>query len=161
MKGTHAPDKPLARADRLIVRELPDELLIYDLDREKAHCLNRAAALVWQNCDGRTGVAELARKLSRETSAPADEQLVWYALKQLKRDHLLAEDVTLPAHASGMTRRQMIRAFGIGAAVALPLITTILAPTPAQANTCFGTGVDCTGSEQCCSHICNVDGKCA
>jgi hypothetical protein len=151
----------LARADRLIVRELPDELLIYDLDREKAHCLNRAAALVWQNCDGRASVAELARRLARETSAPVDEQLVWFALKQLDRDHLLVDGVALPAQVSGVTRRQMIRALGISAAVALPLVTTILAPTPAQASTCGGTGAPCTGSEQCCPGSLCVNGHCA
>ncbi len=43
---------PVARHKNLIVKELPDETLIYDLDSDKAHCLNQTAALVWKNCDG-------------------------------------------------------------------------------------------------------------
>lgn len=161
MIGTRVPDKPLARGEGLVVRELPGELLIYDLEREKAHCLNRAAALVWRACDGRTSVAELARKLSRETGAPADEQVVWYALKQLGRDRLLADNVAVPqAHAALLTRRQMIRALGIGAAVALPLVTTIVAPTPAQANTCIGSGGPCNVGTDCCSGMCNNNNLC-
>ena len=32
---------PLARKDKLVVRELADEVLVYDLTRNKAFCLNR------------------------------------------------------------------------------------------------------------------------
>ena len=40
---------PRARQDELVVEELPDETLVYDLKRHKARCLNRTAALVWQH----------------------------------------------------------------------------------------------------------------
>ena len=45
---------PHARVNELIVRELPEETLVYDQKHDKAHCLNRAAALVWRHCDGQT-----------------------------------------------------------------------------------------------------------
>ena len=51
---------PRARQIELHVEELPDETLVYDLERHKARCLNRTAALVWRHCDGQTGVAEVA-----------------------------------------------------------------------------------------------------
>ena len=38
---------PRARQDELVVEELQDETLVYDLERHKARCLNRTAALVW------------------------------------------------------------------------------------------------------------------
>ena len=60
---------PLARRERLLVEELPDEVLVYDLDREKAHCLNRTAALIWNHCDGRTTVED--RSCSFRISRPA------------------------------------------------------------------------------------------
>jgi hypothetical protein len=160
MRGHRARELPLARRDRLIVRELPDEVLVYDLERDKAHCLNNTAALVWRHCDGRTSVGELARILSRDAGVTVDEQIVWLALKQLYRDHLLVADVIPPARMSSLSRRQMIRALGIGVGVALPLVTTIIAPTPAQALTCLPSGMGCTGSEQCCSGLCN-NGTCA
>jgi hypothetical protein len=139
----------------LIVRELPDEVLIYDQERDEAHCLNKTAALVWQHCDGRTSVGELARILARDAGVPFDEQIVWLALKQLNKDHLLVADVIPPARMSSLSRRQMIRALGVGVGVALPLVTTIIAPTPAQAVTCLPTGAMCNNGVDCCNHICN------
>jgi len=35
---------PKARQDKLIVRELPNETLLYDHVSAKAHCLNQTAA---------------------------------------------------------------------------------------------------------------------
>jgi hypothetical protein len=32
---------PTARKDQLIVKELDDETLVYDLERDEAHCLNQ------------------------------------------------------------------------------------------------------------------------
>jgi len=61
---------PKARQDKLTVRELPDETLIYDHLAAKAHCLRQTAALVWKHCDGRTTVAELAGLLQRELGVP-------------------------------------------------------------------------------------------
>lgn len=151
---------PRARTDKLIIRELPDEVLVYDLERDKAHCLNQTAALIWRNCDGHTTAGELARKLARAISPPPDEQMIWFALKQLGNDHLLVEPVILPVQMQGLTRRQMIRALGLTAAVALPLVTTIVAPTPAQAHTCIGSGGPCAQSSDCCSGLCN-GGTCA
>ena len=64
---------PRARQDELIVEELQDETLVYDLKRHKAHCLNRTSALVWRRCDGRTTVAEVAALRERELKIPADQ----------------------------------------------------------------------------------------
>ena len=33
---------------------------VYDVDGQKAHCLNRTAAFVWQRCDGTRTVAQIA-----------------------------------------------------------------------------------------------------
>ena len=49
---------PRARQDELVVEELPDETLVYDLKRHKALCLNRTSVLVlatlrWANDRGR------------------------------------------------------------------------------------------------------------
>src|SRR5258706_16045959 len=49
-----------------------------------------------------------------------------------------------------LSRREAIRRIGLGAAIALPVIVTITAPTPAQAGTCKHNNVSCsTGSEGC------------
>jgi Coenzyme PQQ synthesis protein D (PqqD) len=129
------PGLPQARAERLLTRAVPDGLIVYDTDRHQAHRLNHAAALVWQRCDGRTTVPELATLLRRELDLPADEALIWLALSRLEQAHLLHERVTPGVSQAGLSRRAMIRKLGIGGGVAalLPLVETLAAPAPAQA----------------------------
>ena len=124
--------KPVARTADLVKREVDGELLVYDLDRDKAHCLNDSAARIWQYCDGEKNISEIARLLASDLNASVDDEFVWYAVARLEKLHLLEEAVVPSALASQMSRRTAVRRLGLGL-VALPLITSIIAPTPAQA----------------------------
>lgn len=126
--------KPRVRRGGLIVRELPEEVLVYDCERHQAHCLNPAAALVFRHADGRRSVAQLASLLREGLNVPADERWVHLALDDLRRAHLLATpDREEPRSPS---RRQLLKRMGIAAA--LPAVASVLAPTPAEAvNTCI------------------------
>ncbi|HEY6046252.1 MAG TPA: PqqD family protein, partial [Pyrinomonadaceae bacterium] len=149
---------PLARKRerQLVIDELPDEVLVYDLDRHKAHCLNETAALVWQHCDGKSTPSQIARRLTRKIRAPFNEELVWLALSQLEKLHLLEQSISLPPKLLGMSRRQMIRNLGLAAAVAVPVVTSIVAPTAAEASTCIPSGHSCSTTIKCCSSLgCN------
>ena len=146
--------KPLARKEGLVIQELPDEVLVYDLDRDKAHCLNETAAMVWRRCDGQATTTAITKALENELHKPVDEKLVWLALDQLGRNNLLEHTPAPPPIMSGLNRREMVRALGIAAAVAIPVVTSIVAPTPAQAATCLPSGASCTGNAQCCSGNC-------
>jgi hypothetical protein len=149
-------NKPQARQEGLIVRELDGEILIYDTGNNKAHCLNQTAALVWKNCDGEKTASEIRRSLSSELGTELDERVVWFALKQFGRDHLLEERLIPPAYVSAsLTRREMVRTLGLAAVVALPLVTSIVAPTAVQAATCLPAGQPCSTSSQCCSGVCS------
>ena len=160
MKSNHQT-KPRARKQGLVVQTLPDETLVYDLDRDRAHCLNQTASLVWGHCDGRTTTKEIARSLTKSLKQPVNEQIVWLALDQLDRNHLLSEESFIPKTVAGMNRREVVRALGITAAIAIPAVVSIVAPTPAQAATgCKPTGAVCTSSIECCSQLCN-QGTCA
>src|SRR5919202_6081381 len=86
---------PHARTDQLVVSEVDDEVLVYDRTRDRAHCLNRTTALVWRHCDGRTTIEALAARLQGELGAPVEAEVVWLALRQLDRAHLLREPLTL------------------------------------------------------------------
>jgi hypothetical protein len=152
---------PRARRDGLIVQELPDELLVYDLVRQKAHCLNRSAALVWNHCDGRTSVEQLVRILAKETKAPVDHAVVWKAFDQLSKAHLLKGPARTWPGASRISRRELIRRVGTAAAVALPIVSSIVAPGAIQAATCRPSNAACTSSAQCCSLLCDGTGHCA
>ena len=39
---------PRARKDGLVIKELVNETLVYDLERDEAQCLNQTAPLVWK-----------------------------------------------------------------------------------------------------------------
>lgn len=154
MKEEVSTRLPLARRARIIVKELQDEVLVYDLDRDKAHCLNRSAAAVWQCCDGRTTPAQIASKLEKRTGQTIDEKLVWLALDQLGREQLLENRIDWPAGVARISRREAVRRIALGAAVTLPIVVSITAPTPAQAATCKGHGAPCSTGVQCCSGVC-------
>jgi hypothetical protein len=145
--------KPLARKHGLVIQELPDEVLVYDLDRDRAHCLNQTAAFVWQRSDGRNTTEQIARKLGQQFNCEVDEKMVWLALDQLGRNHLLERQPVPPAALEGLNRRAMVRALGLAAVVAVPVVTSIIAPTPAQAATCTSAGGACVDSSTCCAGL--------
>jgi hypothetical protein len=154
MKNVRAT-KPKARSEGLIVQALPEETLVYDLDRDLAHCLNQTAALVWNRCDGSRTTKQIARAVSLELDHPLDERFVWLALDQLGRNHLLGDGPPSPL-VSGLNRRDVIKALAVSAAIAVPVVASIVAPLPAQAATCLPNGSGCEGSAECCSGFCNL-----
>lgn len=161
MKTRNRQTRPLARKEGLVIHELPDEVLIYDLETDRAHCLNQTAAFVWQRCDGRRKPSEIARELSSQVSAQLDDQIVWMALDQLAHNQLLVESPTPPPKIAALNRREMVRALGLTAAVAIPVVASIVAPTPAQAATgCATAGQPCGGSNPPCCSGCSCDGIC-
>lgn len=145
---------PRARQDGLVIRELADETLVYDLERHKAHCLNRTAALIWRHCDGQTSVDEMTSMLDKELDGSVDREVMLYAVDRLGKKHLLEGPVIWPADSRRFSRRDVIRKVGLAAAVAFPLVTTIVAPQAAQAATCLADTTPCTASPQCCSGCC-------
>ena len=152
MKADRRNQVPKARQEQLIVKELPDELLIYDLQRDKAHCLNLTAALVWRNCDGRT-VAELRELMEKTAGSPVPEEMVWLALDQLEDFKLLDEAALKPVQFAGMNRRDMVRRVGM-AAIALPVILSIVAPTAQAQASGLPPGACCGNPGVCASGSC-------
>ncbi len=156
MKRAQGQLIPEARRVGLVVQELSGEVLVYDRERNKAHCLNSTAARVWEYCDGKRSVAQIARAIEGEINAPVDEDVIWLGVEQLSKTHLLQESAKLPEHKSGLSRREVMKRIGLAAAVALPVVTSIIAPSAAQAANCLPSGSACTASAQCCSGLCNV-----
>jgi hypothetical protein len=153
MKTTRPGTLPLARSERLVIKEVAGETLVYDLDNHKAHCLSPAAAFVWKKCDGSTAVDDLERSLLEEYGYPAKVDAAGFALRQLEKAGLVALPPAVAARGGSMTRRDMLKALGCVAA-SLPLVTSIVAPTPAQAATLKGTGAACNDGIECSSGFC-------
>jgi hypothetical protein len=146
---------PHARVDGLVVSEVDDEVLVYDLNSHKAHSLNRTTALVWRHCDGQTTVGAVAGLLRRELQAPVDEDVVWMALHQLNGAKLLQEQQELPADAPRYSRQDMLRKAGV-ALVVLPALASIVAPTAAAAASCGTIAGGCpVDKNHCCSYTQN------
>jgi hypothetical protein len=153
-------DRPCAREEGLIVKKLPNEVLVYDLGRDKAHCLNDTAALVWKYCDGKRTASEIKRVIENDTQTVVDERLIWLAIDQLAEFDLLVGEVAKPVKLSGMSRRQVIRNIGV-AALAIPVIISIVAPTAQAQASCTGAnrpdGCPCAGNANCIpGHHCNT-----
>lgn len=145
--------RPRARDDGLVVERVDDELLVYDLERDRAHRLNEAAALVFERCNGERGVAELAEALSEDSGQQIDEDVVGRALVRLSEAHLLDEPV-VAADGHEWSRRQVLKRIGAAGAagLALPVVTSIVAPTPAEAQaspTCSLAGQPCNTTTPC------------
>ena len=140
--------QPLARQASLIVKELPDETLVYDQETDKAHCLNQTAASVWKNCDGQSDVGEIAARLGAEANTKVDESVVWLALDQLQKFKLLDEAPVKPAHFAGISRRQVMARLGI-AAVALPAIISIVSPVAYAQGSQIPPGFCCVNPNDC------------
>ena len=145
---------PKARQEDLVIEGLGDETLVYDMGSHQAHCLNRTAALVWNRCNGKATVSEMSIALEKELHIPVNSNVVWLALEQLGKAKLLSDHLPGSVSQQAMTRRAIIRKIGLGAAVALPLVTSILAPTTAEAVTCTARGGSCLSDGQCCSGTC-------
>ena len=143
---------PRARTNRLVTRDLGDELLVYDLERHKAYCLNRVAMQVFRHCDGETTIPDMALRIGNALGLSVDEQAIRLGLVRLEKAHLLDDPVGLTLHSS---RREMLRTLGRAAVVVVPLVTSITVPTSAQAATaCKTRGVPCTTDSECCSNDC-------
>ena len=56
------------------LQEMPDEVLVFDLETNKAHCLNQTAAFVWKACDGVNSVAEIAKLFGNKLGIPVKER---------------------------------------------------------------------------------------
>jgi len=162
--------KHTARKEGLVIQEMPDEVLVFDLETNKAHCLNETAAFVWKACDGKNSVADITKLFGSKSGTSVPEDLIWLALDQLKTKNLIENKDEILVDYNGMSRREVIRKVGLASVVALPLISSLVAPpaASAQSQTCtvgppFGSqqanGCNCQGNGNCASNNC-VDGIC-
>jgi hypothetical protein len=97
---------------------------------------------------------------------PPDKQIIWLALDQLRRSHLLEEattanaETTWPAAIPGlenMSRREAVRRIGLGAAITLPIVISMTAPTAVEAAVSCGASCHpCSTPADCCGVCSNT-----
>ena len=153
---------PQSRQSDIAVQELGTEILIYDLRINKAFCLNETSATIWQLCDGNRPIQQLSQILSQKLNKPIAEELIWLALEQLKKENLLENNDKFKINFNGLNRRQAIRKLGLTSMVALPLVSSIVAPSSihAQSGTNLALLAACSSPAQCSSGNCFNNTKC-
>lgn len=116
---------PKARSNNFVVQETANELLVYDLITNKAFCLNETAAIIFNACDGETSFNEINRRHN------FTDELIFLTLDSLKTENLLDENFHSPFDR--VKRREVIKKIGLATMMALPLISSVIAPKAVNA----------------------------
>jgi hypothetical protein len=151
---------PLAKTKDIVVQTLGKEILIYDLNTHKAYNLNETSSIVYQACDGRTFFTELKAKNK------LTDEIIYLALDELKKENLIEESDGYDSPFEGMSRREVIRKVGFASMIALPVISSLVAPTAAMAQspeglTCSIIGIPqgqqgtCPSGQRCVGGFCS------
>ena len=136
---------PKSRQQNIVVQEVNGELLIYDLNLNKALCLNRPSALIWEACDGERSISEITKIVGEKLKTEINEDFTWLALDKLKKENLMVNPEEITQNFNGLTRREVIRRIGFSSMVALPIVTSMVAPSAAYAQ----SGGTCGGPCSC------------
>ena len=152
---------PKGRIENIVVQQMDQEILIYDLVNHKAFSLNETAAAVYQACDGKTNFDTLNGKFD------FSDDLIFFALDELKRENLI-DDKSYVSPFVGLNRRQLVKTIGLSTLAALPVIASILAPTAVSAQSvaaCGMVGALCnspSSQSTCCTGVafCSGGGTC-
>ena len=154
--------RPIARKAGLVIQEVPDEVLVYDLETNKAHCLNQSAAMIWRSCDGNNTVSEIAELVGAQAGGKVTEDFVWLAIDQLSQNRLLEKEIAV--NFAGQSRREALKKIGMATMIAVPVIASLVAPQSALAAAscaCVNPGA-CLTQTGCPSTVnCNGLGLCA
>lgn len=143
---------PHARSTDIVLQTLGGEILIYDLTTHKAYNLNETSAAVYSSCDGKTSFEELRAKTG------FSDDFIFLALDELRKENLLENSIEYDSPFKGMSRREAIRKVGLASMIALPVISSLVAPTALMAQSAGGVapgsrtlGESCTTSTDCAS----------
>lgn len=138
---------PPTRTESIVEQISGKEVLLYDLTTNKAYCLNETSSIIYKACNGATTFDELKSKHQ------FTDDLIYLALEQLQKDNLIdGEPIT---HFAGMNRREVIRKVGLASMIALPVISSLVAPSAANA----ASGGFAPGS-RALGEFCNDDPDC-
>lgn len=151
--------KPIGRKNDIVTQEVKDELMIYDLQINRAFCLNLTSRTVWQFCNGKNTISDISKLMSKKLKTLISEDMVWLTLDQLQKENLLENNDELRINFGGLSRREMIRKVGVTSLAVLPLIVAVNAP---QAINAASTGICLNDTDPCDDgNICTVGDYCS
>lgn len=132
-KSSKNKTRPISLKHNIIVQELDQELLLYDLERDKVFCLNETSLMVWNLCDGENSIEDIRRKVGSQMKTSVSEELIRLALHGLKNEKLLSNHQEIEIDFKGLSRREIIKKVGLATMTALPVISSIVSPVAAHA----------------------------
>ncbi len=133
---------PIAKTDNLVVQNLNNEILIYNLVENTAFCLNHTSATVYQACDGKTSFNEL------KANPRFPEDLIYLTLSELARNGFIEIPSNYFSPLNGISRREAVKKVGLATMIALPVITHVVVPSAANAASgCLPLSTICTFDE--------------
>lgn len=127
---------PIARNTNIVEQESGKEVLIYDLKSHRFFTLNETSAIIYKACNGVTSFADLKSKYK------FTDDLIYFTLDELKRHDLL--DDYQSGHFGNLSRRAVIKRVGLASLIALPVISSLVAPLPVSA-----ASAGCTSNADC------------
>jgi hypothetical protein len=153
---------PTARRERLLVYDFADEVLVYDLDRQRGHSLGPEAAAVWSWCDGRTRFSEALARLRDRGGSEVNRDLLHAVLRRLQRARLITGAVERPSGNLAMRRACLQKLAAMGGF----LVASVVIPSPSEAASCLtrrqcrrGESVPCSGLPCCGGGRCRRRGN--
>jgi len=107
--------------------------------------------------------------LKKTLGATISNDFVLFALTQLKEEGLISNGDLIPDGFAGLTRREVVKKIGFASMVALPIVSSIVAPQPTFAQSCVNPGggapgstgtnpTTCAGPVEACQTICTEAG---
>jgi len=99
---------PRSRQSGLLVRNVGNQVVVYDPKKRRLRVLNQVAATVWRHCDGERTIEDLTQLVSKDLGLPADENIVWIALARLQKADLLETTLEKLESGEGMERRELL-----------------------------------------------------
>lgn len=137
---------PLARRQDIVVQQTNEDILVYDLKTNKVFCLNETSAAIWQLCDGKNDIAEITQKFQTQSNQAIPIELIEITLEKLSKENLLENYQPRIDKINKTSRREMIRKVALSTAIALPVITSLVAPSAIHAASCAPGLVFCPAS---------------
>lgn len=123
---------PAPRNTDILVQPTSQEVLIYDLETNKAYCLNETSVNIFNACSEQRSFSYLRDKYNYS------DDLIFLALDELKKYNLIEENYQ--SKFNTIDRRNAIKKIGLSTMVAIPIITSIVAPQAIQAASCEPDG---------------------
>lgn len=144
--------------ENLLFQEVGGETLVYDLQRHRAHCLDKLASLLLEAADGSRDPAELAATVSLRLGREVAVEVAEVGLERLARAQLVSWEVPESISSPGPDRRKALRRLAL-AGLALPSVLTLASPLAAQTGTRIppgeckkgggNLGLCCTNNRRC------------